>query len=190
MQPKLEELYLASLAIILIITACMGPAGPHGELVLEGPVHYQVDKLGRVDGPVAIVEGLEEGELVEMTVEPATVAHIRDGELHAVGPGEATVRASWKEQTIEWTLVVEPALTLEWVEPPAAIAVGQTHAFVLSAHTGDVPAEVGKLSWTSSNPAIATVSSTGDVTGVAAGVVYVTATAARSEAMIELTITP
>ena len=178
---------MSGLAITIVLTACMG-GNVQGELVLEGPVRVEVDRLGPVDGPVAIVEGIDDAAAVRMSVEPESVAHFEQGELHAIGPGEAVVRASWKEQTVEWTLVVEPGMTLEWDKPPSSLAVGQTHNFTVFARSGDARSDAGALVWTSSAPTIASVSESGAVTGVAPGMVYISAKAARAEAMIELKV--
>ena len=72
------------------------------------------------------------------------------------------------------TVVVTPA--------SASIAVGATRQFAAAATDASGAAVATTFTWTSSNPAVATVSATGLATGVSAGTATITATAANGVA--------
>ncbi len=173
------------LAITLMLQACVG-AAVQGELMLEGPVQVQVENLGKVEGPLAVVDGVPDAK-IQWSAEPESVAHWKAGELHAIGPGEATVRASWNEQTVEWKLVVEPAIMLSIDNPPASIGIGESADLTIAVRGGN-PKDAGAVSWATSDPALATVSQAGKLTGVAEGVVYISVKAGKAEAMAEIKV--
>ena len=159
-------------------------------LVLDGPARIVVDRLGPVPGPRARLATGEEVAEVVWTVTPESVGHNRQGEIHAIGEGEATVRGEWQGQTVEWTLVVEPVVALSFDAPPATVPVGADVPLTLAARAGDEPAPPGEVTWTSSDETLATVDPSGRVRGVAPGVVYITAANRRAQAMVELNVVP
>ena len=111
----------------------------------------------------------------------ATVAS--DGTVTIQGAGNATITARFAGNSTycadeaSYTLTVNkadisPTLTYD----PAAVTVGSTlTSFTLSGNSGS-----GSVSYSSSNDAIATVNSSGVVTGVAPGTVTITATIAAT----------
>jgi len=170
--------------ILLLLSAC-GTTPP--QLQLEGPQQVTVDTLGPVQGPVATLsDGTAPADLT-VSAAPGSVAMVAEGVVQAVGPGEAEVTVSWKEQSATWTLVVEPAITL-WIAPPDQLQVGRAVPLPVEARIGDQNVDPGDLTWTSSAEGVATVDGAGIVTGVAPGMVYITAESGRSNAMVELKV--
>jgi hypothetical protein len=161
---------------------------PAEELGLDGPARVRVESLGPVDGPDAVLADGKKAEGVTWTAKPESVAKIEGGEVHAVGPGEATVTGEWQGQKVEWTLVVEPTITLVFVDAPARVNVGETVPLKIDGRLGEEKVAPGSVTWSSSDAAVADVSATGEVTGYAPGIAYVTATAGNSEAMLEIEV--
>lgn len=172
------------LALAILLIGC--EAEPQLPLVLDGPARVTVDRLGRVEGPLAHLDG-GEAVAVSWSATPTTVAHVMENEVHAVGPGEAVVTGAWKEQTISWTLVVQPTVTLRLVEPPSKVKIGESVDLKVEGRSGDQVMPIGDVEWSTSDPAVLTVDGP-KVTGVSAGLVYVTARGRRSEAMLELRV--
>jgi len=172
-------------APVWLLAACHSELA-RGELELEGPARVEVEQLGLVHGPDIVVEGAE-GAQPTLSVTPAEVAVIQAGEVHAVGAGQAVVRATWEDQQVSWTLVVKPALPLVWVAPPAQVDVGGSVQLKLRAGTQELNVE-HPLVWRSSDPQLALVSSTGEVAGRAPGLVYITAQEGSSRALLELRV--
>ena len=112
-----------------------------------------------------------------------TVDQYEDGEIVAVGVGEATVAARWEGQEVQWTLVVEPPMVLRFVEPPAHVDVGATVSLVVAIEGADAA-----VSWASSDGSVLTVDPSGVATGVGPGIAYVTASAGTASAMLELEV--
>lgn len=175
-----------TVAIWLALAGCPAPDAP--ELQLEGPSRVRVESLGPVDGPEAVVEGGAAPEGLSWSAEPASVATVQGDEVEAVGPGEATITGEWRGQTVSWVLVVEPAVLLKIVDPPTRLAVGEAKSLKVEGRIGEAPVDPGALKWSSSDPAVLTVSAEGAVTGVAPGVAYVTVTGTNGAAMLELSV--
>src|SRR5687767_4058527 len=88
------------------------------ELVLDGPEHLRVERLGPVDGPTVRLEDGTEPVGVIWTLSREGVAHVEGDRLVAEGPGEVQVVAEWEDQRVEWTLLVELGTRLGFVHPP------------------------------------------------------------------------
>jgi hypothetical protein len=72
---------------------------------------------------------------------------------------------------------------------PEHLLVGESTHMNLQQRVADgFVAVSGAVTWSSHDPSVATVAADGTVTGVAPGVVYVTATAGGSDAVVELEI--
>jgi uncharacterized protein YjdB len=75
--------------------------------------------------------------------------------------------------------------------PKATVAVGSTAPLTAEVLDASGNALAGrKIVWVSANPAVATVSNTGVVTGVATGVVHIAASAEGKSAIAEVTVNP
>jgi len=120
------------------------------------------------------------GRSVSWTSSSTGVATITtEGLVAAVAPGTSTITATseGKSGTATLTVVAWPVYTVTVTPAPATVSQGGT--VQLTATTRDTLSRVltGRtVAWTSSNSAVATVSSAGLVTGVAAGSATITAT--------------
>lgn len=175
----------AALAFAILVACSSGE--PEHTLSLDGPVRVRVDSLGPVEGPRVIgPEGIEP-EGVVWSVEPPHVARIVDGQVVAVGRGEALVVGSWEGDAVQWELVVEPAVSLSFVDPPAQIQVGETRALRVQAMIGGEPAIPVKLDW-SARPGDVVAVDEGRLEGLSTGLAWVTARHGPSEAMVEIRV--
>jgi hypothetical protein len=117
------------------------------------------------------------------------------GNVTAVAAGTASVRATSEGQTGSATITVTapppaPVATVTVSPATASVPVGQT--VQLSAVTRDAGGNVltGRVvTWSSSNTALATVSGSGLVTGVAAGQATITATSESRTGQSVVTVT-
>ena len=104
------------------------------------------------------------------------------GQAKAVGAGSAVVTAAseGKSGTVSLTVTAAPVTPVASVAVSATsttLSIGQTAQLTATPRDGHGLALTGKtVTWTSSSPAIATVSSSGVVTAIAAGTVAINAT--------------
>ena len=101
------------------------------------------------------------------------------GNVDAVGVGTVTIKAKYKTNTIECAITVNPVFV-------SHLNVSYPYSIIHPAETMQIAAIVKpdnatykQLTWSSSNPEVATVSNTGLVTGVAEGETLVTINAAN-----------
>ena len=151
---------------------------------------YGTGSVTKTYGASAFTNTLTNSHGVAVTYSSSdeTVATVNgSGEVTILKAGSTTITASSIAQTVaavsycadeaSYTLTVNkasisPTLTYD----PAAVTVGSTlTSFTLSGNSGS-----GSVSYSSSNDAIATVNSSGVVTGVAPGTVTITATIAAT----------
>ena len=121
----------------------------------------------------------------------ATVSNT--GLITGVAPGGAVVTATseGKSAVVAVTVSSVPVASVSVTPATSDVIVGQTAqltAVAKDASGATLPGRV--ISWSTSDPARATVSSTGLVTGVAAGPVMITATAEGRSGTSALTIKP
>lgn len=126
------------------------------------------------------------------TSTPTIVSVTAGGLVTALAPGNAVVSARLDGITGSATLTVLPiAARAAIVVPPGPVVVGRP--FTLSAVARDSSDRVitgASISWSSSDPAIATVSPAGVVIGVAPGPVTITATTDGATASVLLRVEP
>jgi uncharacterized protein YjdB len=171
-----------------VLSVGCGSSTPQ-QLVLTGPERVIVTELGPVPTPdVALDDGTapEGGAWRSSDEGVATVAG--DGRVQAVGPGETEVVATWQDQSVSYVVAVDVPLLLRFVEPPETLAVGDTKGLHVEALLSGENVDPGELAWSSSHPEIATVTATGQATGVAPGVAWVSARAGSAEATLELRV--
>lgn len=174
-----------------VAAAVLGCGQPAEErmLVLDGPAKVRVEQLGVVAGPAARLSDGSAAEGVEWTVTPAQVAVVKDGVVEAIAPGEATITGAWKGQTASWRLTVSPAVTLVLRGVPEKLLVGESKQIEAHQRLADGFALVtSPVTWVVSDPSRLTIGGDGLVTGVAPGVVYVSASAAGGDAMAEIEV--
>jgi uncharacterized protein YjdB len=169
--------------MISLLFACSSPT-----LTLDGPAEVHVQKLGVVDGPKASLSSGEAPTGLVWTSDTLSVAGVEGDQITAVGPGKATITGAWQSQTVEWALFVEPPITLVILDPPATVPVGGTVNLKVTGRISDGAVPVAGVAWTSSDEALATVDTSGAVTGKAPGTVYISATNGQSQAMVELEV--
>lgn len=175
---------------LVTLVACGSHEPP--DLVLEGPDHLRVDRLGPVDGPRVLLDDGSEPDGVIWSLSRDGVAHVDGDRVVAEGPGEVQVVAEWEEQRVEWTLRVELATRLAFVHPPSTVRVGEEVTLLVDARTPNHPVAVGPIEWTSSNTEILTVNAGPPpyAYGLSVGTAYVTASVPGASAMIELEVVP
>lgn len=171
-----------------MLLGCGAPADER-TLVLEGPAVVRVEQLGPVAAPQTRLSDGSPPEAVTWTAAPLTVAVVHDGVIEAVGPGDATITGEWRGHTAAWTLTVAPAVSLVFRGVPASLLVGESAKGDLQQRVADgFVTPSGPVTWSASDVGLATVASDGTVTGVAPGVVYVTASVGGSDAMVEIEV--
>lgn len=116
-----------------------------------------------------------------------------NGLVSAVSAGTATITATseGKAGTSAITVTLVPVASVTVAPGSASVVVGATQQFTATARDANNNVLTGRpISWRSSNTAIATVSSTGLVTGVAAGgPVTITATSEGQTGTASVTVT-
>ena len=121
----------------------------------------------------------------------ATVS--QSGVVTAVGPGSAVVFATVEGQTDQASITVSPVPVASVAVSPStgSILVGQTTSFTATVRDAD-GREVGdrEVTWSTSDPRIALVSSNGVVTGVGAGTATITATSEGKSGSASITVAP
>ncbi len=120
------------------------------------------------------------GRAVLFETSDANVATVStNGRVTAVSPGTATITGSvdGKSGTASVTVAAVPIGTVTVSPPTASVAVGATTDLSATVRDANGATVTGRpVTWQSSSPSIATVSTTGRVTGVAPGSATITAT--------------
>ncbi len=133
------------------------------------------------------------GRSISWSSSNASVASVNsNGLVASVAPGSATITATSEGQSaaVPVTVTNVPVASLQVSPASANLLVGQ--ALSLTATTRDSAGNplIGRpVSWTSSNPSVATVSSSGQVTGVTQGSATITATSESKSNTAALTVT-
>ena len=115
-----------------------------------------------------------------------------NGMASAVGPGAATITATAEGKSGTATITVSQAAvaTVTVTPSPLSMSVGQTTQLVATLEDGVGNVLNGRtVSWSSSNPAAASVSSQGLVTAVAKGSATITATSEGKTGSADVTTT-
>ncbi len=171
---------------MLIAAACATEAAP--TLTLQGPAQVRVSASGPVTGgPMAFLSDGSEVEGVEWHAAPTSVAVVRQGVVHAVGPGQADVTGLWEGQEVHWTLVVDAAMVLRFVDAPEGLEVGDEVVLKVEGRSGGRKVEPAALTWSSSDQDVLMVND-GRAIAYQPGVVYVTATDGGSYAQLQLQV--
>ena len=135
---------------------------------------------------------------VTWTSSDNTVATVKDGVVTGVKAGEATITASAGGKNATVKVTVKAAATSGGETTTIAVTevkITSTVTEVTAGETITLTAEVSPadatdktVTWSSSDTAIATVDSTGKVTGVAAGTATITAKAGEKTAAVDVTV--
>lgn len=135
------------------------------------------------------------GRTATLTTSNAAIASVDANRVvSGLSAGSVTITATAEGKTATATVNVVPgAVTSVEVTPgTASVAAGSTQQLSATARDASGAAVTGRaVSWSTSNPSIATVSSTGMVTAVAAGgPVTISATAEGKSGSASITVTP
>lgn len=114
------------------------------------------------------------------------------GVVTALAPGEARIAASVAGHSGLATITVTARVVASVAVSPATVSMQVGVSAPLLAQPLDVDGQIltGRvITWTSSNPAVASVSATGTVTGIAAGATTITATSEGRSGQAAVTVT-
>jgi serine/threonine protein kinase/alpha-tubulin suppressor-like RCC1 family protein/uncharacterized protein YjdB len=114
-----------------------------------------------------------------------------DGAVVGVSPGQASVTAEVESQrqSVPVTIAPVPVASVTVAPPRLTVAIGARASLVASASDARGRALDGReVNWSTSDPAIAQVSPTGSVTGVAGGSAVITATIEGKTASANVTV--
>ncbi len=132
------------------------------------------------------------GRDVSWTTSNAAVATVSsNGLVTAVSQGSATITAASEGKSGTAAITVGPAPVAVVTVSPATstIGIGATTAFTAETKAAGGEVLTGRtVTWSSSNPAVATVDVTGTVTAVSAGVATISATSEGKSGVATLTV--
>ena len=189
-----------ALAYAALIASCDSPFAPDVEEVVRLDVSPAVLQLvvGGNATLTARVYGAGDNLLPTVRVfwstqDPTVVTVNQEGVATAVGSGTAQIAASagGLSRTVAVTVSQRPIQLVRIVPPAATVAVGATVALQGEALDGTgtvLPNRV--LEWVSSAPGVATVSATGQVTGVSVGQSTISATGEGKTGTALVTVIP
>lgn len=196
---------LVLVAVMSIVTAC-GGGGDGGGGVTPPPV-VQVGSVTVTIPAVTLQEGATAtaiaevrstagaaltGRTVTWTTSSASVASVSDGGvITGVSAGTVTITASseGRSGTAGLTVIVAPVNTVTLTLPsPTLITARTMQAVVVLRDERNATLAGRPVTWTSSNPNVATVSGGGLVTGVSTGTTTIVATAEGKSATAEVTV--
>src|SRR5712671_1326130 len=133
------------------------------------------------------------GRTVTWAIGDTTVARVSSsGQMAGVAPGSATITATseGKNGTAAITVTTVPVASIAVSPGTASVAVGQTVQLAATPKDSAGGALTGRsVTWTSSNPGVATVSASGLVTSGAVGTVTITATSEGKTGSAAVTVT-
>ena len=124
---------------------------------------------------------------------PAIVSVSADGEVAGLAPGVGTVRATAEGVTATAAVIVTPVPVARVTVTPAApsLLVGATQQLTATpTDAAGTPLTGREVSWSSRDPGVAVVSSTGQVTGIAPGTATIVATIEGQSATATVTVRP
>src|SRR5205823_6466016 len=150
-------------------------------------------KLQLTATPQDSIGGTLSGRTVMWASGDTSVAIVSpSGQVTGVAPGSAPITAmsEGKNSTATITVTIVPVASLAISPATATIRVGQTLQLTATPKDSAGGALTGRtVTWASSNTAVATVSRSGLVAGVAAGSATITATSERKSSTAAITVT-
>ena len=176
----------ALLTIIPVPVASVSIAPPSVNLVIGTTQQLTATTLDSVGNALT-------GRVVTWATSDSTKARVStSGLATAVAAGTATITATseGKTGTSVFTLALPPVATVAVAPLAASVAFGATQALTATLKDAGGNVLTGRtVTWSSSNTSVATVSSTGVVTGVAQGTATVTAESDGRSGASAVTIT-
>lgn len=202
---------ILAVAVIALLVACGGdspttppvdttkiipPPPPPPPVVasvaLTGPTKLTVGRADTVKATARTAAGVTvAGKTFAFTSSnTAAVTVDASGIVRAGGPGTATISGTTDGVTGTLTIVSTDAslFSMTLTPPASSILVGGTGQIVASGKdSSGAPVAIRSITWTSRNPGVAMVSSTGVVTGVSAGTATISAEGITNTAIIATT---
>ncbi len=138
-----------------------------------------------------VLGGTLTGRSVSWTSSNSTVATVSDGVVTAVSPGTATITATseGKSGTSAITVIPVPVANVAVAPSATNVVSGQTTTLVATVTDADGGVLNRTVTWTSSAPSVASVSSTGVVTGLLVGSATITASSGGKSGTASITVT-
>jgi len=134
------------------------------------------------------------GRVVAWSSSNGAVATVTDGGvITGVAPGTVSITATseGRSGSASLTVVPVPVASIVVSAPTPSVVVGQTLALSVSVRAADGSVLTGRpVEYSSSSTAVATVSNTGVVTGIAPGAVTITVRSGAVEGSIAITVLP
>ena len=145
-------------------------------------IEFELNDFKPVQLIATILPEDAEDKTVQWSSSNENVAKVAGGLVSAVGIGEAVIKAQTRDGSLEKTCKVTVKCKVTGVklsEHKATLKVGDTEQLVAEV----IPANAGNksITWTSSNPSVATVSKEGLVTALASGSAEVSVTTADGD---------
>ena len=174
----------------------VGPPGPPAVASVEivpSSLTMTVGETAQLAATVRAEDGsVLTGRSITWTTSDAAVAGVDgSGLVTGLAGGQATLTATCEGQSGQAAVTVSPTpvASVEVSPNPAAVAVGQTAQLAVVLRADDGSELSGRaVDWSSSDPAVATVSGTGLVTGVAVGQATITAASENKSGSTQLTV--
>jgi uncharacterized protein YjdB len=199
---------LVFVCVMSLASACGGGGGDTGGSVTQPPV-VQVGTV-TVALPAATVQvgasltaaaevrsttgTLLSGRAVSWSSSSAAVAAVSDaGVITGVGAGSVTITGTseGRSGTASLTVVLAPVNVVALTLPAPTLVNARTmQAAVVLRDERNATLTGRTVIWTSSNPGVATVNSSGLITGVSVGFTTITASAEGKSASADLTVVP
>jgi len=149
-------------------------------------------QTGSLAATVADANGAPLNRPVNWTSDHPSIATVSSaGVVTAVAPGSAviTADAGGKSGTASVTVAAVPIASVQVSPSTATLTAGQGTALVATVTDANgVVVANAAVSWSSNNPSVAAVSSTGDVTTSAAGTATITATSGGQSGTATITV--
>ncbi|MCA2996347.1 Ig-like domain-containing protein, partial [Gemmatimonas sp.] len=134
------------------------------------------------------------GRVVAWSSSNGAVASVTDGGvITGVAPGTVSITATseGRSGSASLTVIPVPVASIVVSAPTPSVVVGQTLALSVSVRAADGSVLAGRpVEYSSSSTAVATVSNTGVVTGIAPGAVTITVRSGAVEGSIAITVLP
>ena len=173
--------YISALACAVALLSCGGDStGPGGGSVTVSPATESVALGASVTLSAAVNGHAVSGSSVFWNTENAAIATVSSaGVVTGIAVGSVKIAASSGGSSGFSTITVIPqgVASVRVTPPSAAITIGETvHLQAQPLNAAGDTLDGRTITWTSANDAVATVDSTGLVTGVSVGATIITAT--------------